>query len=91
MFPKETFTLLDIGMKVRKVGKKCLSNTEQSKSDEGLGKKAMDCLCKIPKTKSCPQLTVCKDRTTNERLGIHCFQQIVEAVKEDAAATGTFM
>ena len=31
---------------------------------------------------------MCKDPNTNERLGIHCFEQIVEAVKEDASATG---
>ena len=36
-------------------------------------------------------LTVCEDRNTHERLGIHCFQQIVETVKEDAALTGTFI
>ena len=51
----------------------------------------MDCLCKIPESTHCPKLTVCEDRETNERLGIHCFQQIVEAVKEDAAATGKFI
>ena len=43
-----------------------------------------------PQSCCCPQLTVFKDRKTNERLGIHCLQQIVEAVKEDAAVTGTF-
>ncbi|KAF6231807.1 hypothetical protein HO173_010109 [Letharia columbiana] len=32
-------------------------------------------------------LWIVYDRKTNERLGIHCFQQIVEAVKEDAAGT----
>lgn len=47
----------------------------------------MECLCKTLKTTRCPQLTLYKDRKTNERLGIHCFQPIVEAVKEDAAAT----
>ena len=70
---------------------KCPSNTKQSKFDECVWKKAVRGLCKIPKSRRCPHLTVCKDRRTKERLGIHCYQQIVEAVKEDAALTGTFI
>ena len=67
-----------------------LSNTEQPKTDEHVQEKAMDCLCRVPKPTYCSILTVCKNARTKEKLGIHCFQQIVEAVKEDAAATGTF-
>ncbi|CAD6578202.1 MAG: orotidine 5'-phosphate decarboxylase [Alectoria sarmentosa] len=33
------------------------------------------------------KLWIVYDRKSNERLGIHCFRPIVEAVKEDAAAT----
>ena len=69
---------------------KCPSNDGQSKFDECVRKKAIHSLCKIPKTLRCPELTICKDRRTNERLGIHCCQSIVEVVKADAALTGKF-
>ena len=65
------------------------SNTEQSISDEYVRKNAVYCLCKIINIKRYPQLTVRKDNKRKEMMGIHCFKQIVEAVKEDAVATGT--
>lgn len=73
------------------VSPKVLSDIEQPKTDEKFQEKAMDRLCRVPKPTYCFKLTVCKDPKSNEKLGIHCFQQIVEAVREDAAATGTFI
>lgn len=52
-----------------------------------MGKKAIHCLCRTHKLTRSHWLTAFKDRTTIERLGIHFFEQIYEAVKEDAAAT----
>ena len=72
------------------VSPRMLSDTEQPKTDGEVQEKAMGCLCRIPKPTYYSKLTLCKGPKTNEKLGIHCFRQIVEAVREDAAATGTF-